>query len=88
MTPYGRIEGDPRGPDKFDVHEWAMMDRFPMTLRDAQMRKFAVQAPSAYSKHLLTEYDLWDGWNRFKQIELRQMAIEWCKENGITYCLA
>lgn len=25
-------------PDKFDVHEWAMMDRFPMTLRDAQMR--------------------------------------------------
>jgi hypothetical protein len=25
-------------PDKFDVHEWAMMDRFSMTLRDAQMR--------------------------------------------------
>jgi hypothetical protein len=35
-------------------------------------------------KHLLTEYELWDARNRFKQVELRQMAIEWCKENGIT----
>lgn len=77
-------------PDKFDVHEWAMMDRFSMTLRDAQMRNEfhgGIRGAGAFRlfKHLLTEYDLWDGWNRFKQVELRQMAIEWCKENGITY---
>ena len=77
-------------PDKFDVHEWAMMDRFSMTLRDAQMRNDfhgGIRGAGAFRlfKHLLTEYDLWDGWNRFKQVELRQMAIEWCKENGITY---
>jgi len=40
-------------PGKFDVHEWAIMDRFSETLRDVQMRNdsmaaFAVQAPSAY----------------------------------------
>lgn len=80
-------------PDKFDVHEWAMMDRFSMTLRDAQMRNDfhgGIRGAGAFRlfKHLLTEYDLWDGWNRFKQVELRQMAIEWCKENGITYRLA
>ena len=77
-------------PDKFDVHEWAMMDRFSMTLRDAQMRNDfhgGIRGAGAFRlfKHLLTEYDLWDGWNRFKQVELRQMAIEWCKENGLTY---
>ena len=77
-------------PDKFDVHEWAMMDRFSMTLRDAQMRNDfhgGIRGAGAFRlfKHLLTEYDLWDSWNRFKQVELRQMAIEWCKENGITY---
>lgn len=77
-------------PDKFDVHEWAMMDRFSMSLRDAQMRNDfhgGTRGAGAFRlfKHLLTEYDLWDGWNRFKQVELRQMAIEWCKENGITY---
>jgi len=77
-------------PDKFDVHEWAMMDRFSMTLRDAQMRNDfhgGIRGAGAFRlfKHLLTEYDLWDDWNRFKQGELRRMAIEWCKENGITY---
>ena len=77
-------------PDKFDVHEWAMMDRFSMTLRDAQMRNDfhgGIRGAGAFRlfKHLLTEYDLWDAWNRFKQVELRRMAVEWCKENGITY---
>jgi len=77
-------------PDKFDVHQWAMMDRFSMTLRDAQVRNDfhgGIRGAGAFRlfKHLLTEYDLWDAWNRFKQVELRQMAIEWCKENGITY---
>ena len=77
-------------PEKFDVHEWAMMDRFSMTLRDAQMRNDfhgGIRGAGAFRlfKHLLTEYDLWDAWNRFKQVELRQMAVEWCKENGITY---
>jgi hypothetical protein len=77
-------------PDKFDVHEWAMMDRFSMTMRDAQMRNDfhgGIRGAGAFRlfKHLLTEYNLWDAWNRFKQVELRQMAIEWCKENGITY---
>jgi hypothetical protein len=77
-------------PDKFDVHEWAIMDRFSMTLRDAQMRNDfhgGIRGAGAFRlfKHLLTEYDLWAAWNRFKQAELRQMAIQWCEENNITF---
>jgi hypothetical protein len=77
-------------PDKFDVHEWAIMDRFSETLKDAQMRndfRGGIRGAGAFRlfKHLLTEYNLWDAWNRFKQVELRQMAIEWCEENGITF---
>ena len=77
-------------PDKFDVHQWAMMDRFSMTLRDAQVRNDfhgGIRGAGAFRlfKHLLTEYDLWDAWNRFKQVELRQMAIQWCEENSVTF---
>jgi hypothetical protein len=77
-------------PGKFEVHEWAIMDRFSMTLRDAQMRNDfhgGIRGAGAFRlfKHLLTEYNLWDAWNRFKQVELRQMAIEWCEENSITF---
>jgi len=77
-------------PGKFDVHEWAIMDRFSMTLRDAQTRNDfhgGIRGAGAFRlfKHLLTEYNLWDAWNRFKQVELRQMAIQWCEENDITF---
>jgi Uncharacterised protein family (UPF0158) len=77
-------------PGKFDVHEWAIMDRFSETLRDAQMRNDiygGIRGAGAFRlfKRLLTEYNLWDAWNRFKQVELRQMAIQWCEENGITF---
>jgi len=77
-------------PDKFDVHEWAIMDRFSETVNDAQMRKdfhTGIRGEGAFRlfKHLLTEYNLWDAWDRFKQVELRQMAIQWCEENGIHF---
>ena len=77
-------------PTKFDVHEWAIMDRFSMTLRDAQIRNDfhdGIRGAGAFRlfKHLLTEYNLWDAWNQFKQAELQQMAIQWCKENSITF---
>jgi len=44
----------------------------------------AVQVPSAYSNAYLPNI-MWDAWNGFKQVELRQMAIQWCEENGITF---
>ena len=75
-------------PDRFDVHEWAIMDRFSETLKNAQMKndfRSGIRGAGAFRlfKRLLDEYTLWDAWNRFKQLELRQMAIQWCEENGI-----
>jgi hypothetical protein len=77
-------------PDKFDVHEWAIMDRFSETLKDTRLRNDfhgGIRGAGAFRlfKRLLTEYNLWDAWNRFKQVELRQMAVQWCEENGITF---
>ncbi|MGA8870278.1 MAG: UPF0158 family protein [Candidatus Acidiferrales bacterium] len=76
-------------PDHFDIHEWAIMERFSETLQNEQIRKDfrgGVHGAGAFRlfKRLLDEYDLWDAWNQFKHLELRQMAIEWCEENGIT----
>jgi hypothetical protein len=77
-------------PGKFEVHEWSIMDRFSMTLRDVQMRNDfhgGIRGAGAFRlfKRLLTEYNLWDAWNQFKRVELRQMAIEWCEDNSITF---
>jgi len=77
-------------PDRFDIHEWAIMDRFSESLNVARLRNdlhAAVRGAGAFRmfKHLLTEYSLWDAWNRFKEIELRQIAMQWCEEHGIVF---
>ncbi len=77
-------------PGKFDVHEWAIMDRFSESLEVARVRDdlhSGIRGAGAFRmfKRVLTEYNLWDAWNRFKQAELRQLAIEWCEEHGMTY---
>ena len=77
-------------PDKFDIHEWAIMDRFALSIRDEAISadfRNGIRGAGAFRmfKRLLSEYGLWDGWNRFKDAELRQMAIDWCEENGIRY---
>ncbi len=77
-------------PDKFDVHEWAIMDRFSESLRVARLRNdfhAAIRGAGAFRlfKHLLTEHNLWDAWNQFKETELREMARQWCEERGIVF---
>ena len=77
-------------PDKFDVHEWAIMDRFSESQKVARLRNdlhAAIRGAGAFRlfKRLLTEYNLWDAWNRFKEIELRQIALQWCEEHGVVF---
>jgi hypothetical protein len=77
-------------PNKFDVHEWDIMDRFSQSLRNTHLRNDfhgAIYGAGAFRlfKRLLAEYNLWDAWNRFKQIELRRIAKQWCEENGIDF---
>ncbi len=77
-------------PDKFDVHEWAIMDRFSESLRVARLRNdlhAAIRGAGAFRlfKYLLTEHNLWDAWNQFKETELRQIAMQWCQEHGIVF---
>jgi hypothetical protein len=77
-------------PDKFDVHEWAIMDHFAESLKDAPLRNDfhgAIRGAGAFRlfKRLLTECNLWDDWNRFRETELRQIAMQWCEDHGIIF---
>jgi hypothetical protein len=64
------------------------MDRFSESLKVARLRNdlhAAIRGAGAFRlfKHLLTEYNLWDAWNRFKEIKLRQIAMQWWEEHGV-----
>lgn len=77
-------------PGKFEIHEWAIMDRFALSIGDEAVSadfRNGIRGAGAFRmfKRLLYEYGLRDEWNRFRDVELRQMAIDWCEENGIRY---
>lgn len=77
-------------PGKLEIHEWEIMARFTETLGHGQLQdefRHSIRGAGAFHrfKRLLTEYDLWDSWNQFKQAELRQVATEWCEEHGISF---
>jgi hypothetical protein len=64
------------------------MDRFAAYLKNARLRsdfRGAIRGAGAFRvfKRLLSEYNLWDSWNQFKQVELRRIAVQWCEEHSI-----
>jgi hypothetical protein len=77
-------------PSKFDVHEWDIMRRFSESIDDDEIRNELLRAIHGsgafrYFKDSVCRRDLRDRWFKFRDEALEQIAIEWCKENGIEY---
>ncbi|MGH9447150.1 MAG: UPF0158 family protein [Terriglobia bacterium] len=91
-----REDGDGMGtrylalPSKFQIHEWAIMDGFALSIDDRRISDDlydGIRGAGAFRmfKRLLNEYGLWDAWNRYREAEIRQMAVDWCEKHGIPY---
>jgi hypothetical protein len=77
-------------PTKFDIDEYHIMEDFCLSLKDSEMRDTfynLIKGSGAFRrfKDALYEYDLSDDWHKFHDNALRQIAIEWCKENDIEF---
>ena len=77
-------------PGKFDIHDWEIMDCFASTVKDEHVQrelKHAIRGSGAFRtfKHLLDQNKLWELWNKFHTARLREIAVEWCEDNGIAW---
>ncbi len=77
-------------PDKFDVHEYSIMERFCLSIDDEKIRNImysSIKGSRAFRrfKDYIHEYDIADEWYKYKSEALKQMAIDWCKENNVEY---
>ena len=77
-------------PTKFDIHEYRIMERFCSSVDDDEMRDGlfnAIRGRGAfrYFKDKIHEYGIADEWYKYRDDELREIAIAWCEENGIPY---
>lgn len=77
-------------PTKFDIHEYSIMERFCRSREDDEMRDDlcdAIRGRGAFRrfKDSIHEHGIADDWYKYRDEALREIAIEWCEENGIPY---
>jgi hypothetical protein len=79
-----------RLPDRFDIHEWSIMEDFSRHFpSDAISRQLmdAIHGSGAFRnfKSTIRRLRLEQAWDDFCDAALRQIAIDWCEENQIPY---
>jgi hypothetical protein len=79
-----------RLPTRYDIHEYAIMERFCDALVDQQMRQIfldQIRGSGAFRrfKHLLHRYAIAEEWYEFRTAELEAIAMQWLDANHIPY---
>ncbi len=77
-------------PDKFEIHECSIMERFARTRDDPTERNLldrAVHGRGAFSqfKRVLDDFGVREDWHSFRQSAFEDIAVSWLEENEIAY---
>jgi hypothetical protein len=77
-------------PSKFDIHEYHIMEEFCCSVEDDKIRgalldKIRGQGAFRRFKEAIHTNDMEDEWHRFRQEELKIIAIDWLEINQIPY---
>lgn len=79
-----------RLPTSFDVHEWAMMERFSRSVRDAAVQEElldSIHGSGAFRafRGTLERRSLLDQWYAYRQSSFEQIARDWLESNRLAY---
>ena len=77
-------------PSKFEIHEWAIMERFARSLTDAAVSDelgAALHGRGAFRrfKDTVQRLGIADEWYRFRDAALEEIAVEFLETHGIAY---
>lgn len=77
-------------PDRFEVNEYRIMERFCHSVDDDDMRDDlcdAIHGRGAFRrfKDSMQAYGIAEAWYRYRDEALREIAIAWCEEHGLRY---
>lgn len=77
-------------PTKFDIHEYAIMERFFRSLDDAATRDELLNAIRGrgafrYFKDIIHCRGIQESWYRYRDAALERIVINWLEEHGIAY---
>lgn len=77
-------------PTKYDIHEYSMMEDFCESVSDEGIGNAlysAIQRRGAFRrfKDAIYKYNVEDSWYKFREEAFKQIAIEWCEGNNISF---
>jgi len=77
-------------PTQFEVHEWSIMEEFSHSVEAPRIREellHAIHGSGAFRsfKDATRRHKIEKDWYAFRDEALRQIAIDWCEENGIAW---
>ena len=98
----GQLEGPPQMgdalessdwialPDKFDIHEYRLLERFSLGVEDAGVRDALLQAIRGRGafrrfKEVIHERGIAEAWYAYRDQSFEAIAVEWLEANGIAY---
>jgi hypothetical protein len=76
-------------PDRFEVHEWAIMERFSLEQNDRAKKALlgAIHGSGAF-RHFRNSVELLgllDAWYRYREQAIQQIARDWLEEHKLAY---
>ena len=77
-------------PDKFEIHEWGIMEQFAMAQTASAKREAlldAIRGSGAFRlfKSTIRRLGIEDDWYHFRDSAIERMAREWLEEHNIPY---
>ncbi len=77
-------------PDKWEINEYDIIEEFCGSIKNDRISNAlysAIQGRGAFRrfKDAIIRFGVEDGWYKFREEALMQIAIEWCEENEIKY---
>ena len=77
-------------PSKFDIDEYSIVERFCMSLDNQKISDILydlISGSGAFRrfKDAIHKYDIADDWYKYRNDELKEIAIEWCREHNIKF---
>ncbi len=77
-------------PTKFDIDDYSIMEKFCLSLNDSEMSDTLyglIEGRGAFRrfKDAIQEYGIVDDWYKYRNDALKQIAVEWCRENRIEF---
>jgi len=77
-------------PSKFDIHEYDIMERFCLSITDDEIRDSmykSIKGGGTFRrfKDNIHRYSMAEDWHKYRNEAIKQIAIDWCEENGIEF---